>query len=212
MSHPTEATTPPQNVPDDSEFEALTSVVRLLQKLGPEARHRILGAAVTFLGIPPVRTAGQSPSGSPSPVGDYDLSEIGRFSENRTPTPKDFLFEKRPQTDIERIACLAYYLTHYRDTPHFRTLDLSKLNTEAAQRKLSNAANSVENAAKAGMLVPALNGAKQLSHMGELYVQSLPDRAAARAAVPQGRPKKKSRRPGKSVFPSAQESIAAEQG
>ena len=34
-------------------------------------------------------------------------------------SPKDFLMEKAPNTDVERIACLAYYLTHYRSTPHF---------------------------------------------------------------------------------------------
>jgi len=46
-------------------------------------------------------------------------------------SPKDFLLEKQPRTDVERIACLAYYLTHYRATPHFKTIDLSILNTEA---------------------------------------------------------------------------------
>lgn len=54
--------------------------------------------------------------------------------------PKEFMVQKRPRTDIERVACLGFYLTHYRDTPHFKTLDISKLNTEAAQPKFTNAA------------------------------------------------------------------------
>jgi hypothetical protein len=50
------------------------------------------------------------------------------------------LAEKQPKTDIERIACLAYYLRHFRDAPFFKTKYLSSLNTEAAQQKFSNAA------------------------------------------------------------------------
>lgn len=96
---------------------------------------------------------------------------------------KAFLIEKRPQSDVERIACLAYYLTHYRDQATFKTLELSKLNTEAAQIKLSNPTRAVDNAAGAHFLIPAGQGKKQLSAIGELYVQALPDRVAAREAV-----------------------------
>jgi hypothetical protein len=108
------------------------------------------------------------------------------------------LLEKRPQTDVERIACLAYYLTHYRDQPQFKTLDLSKLNTEAAQIKFSNAAKAVDNAAGSHFLMQAGQGKKQISAIGELYVQALPDRSAARAAaneVRKRKPRAKSRSP-----------------
>jgi hypothetical protein len=104
------------------------------------------------------------------------------------------MLEKRPVTDVERIVCLAYYLTHYRETRHFKTLDLSKLNTDAAQIKFSNAAKAVDNAAAAGLLVPAGKGNKQISALGEIYVQSLPDREAAKAAVAHGRPRRKTRK------------------
>ena len=104
--------------------------------------------------------------------------------------------EKKPVTDLERITCLAYYLTHYRGTAHFKTLDLSKLNTEAAQIKLANAANAVENASATGLLVPAGGGKKQLSAVGELYVQALPDRQAAKEAIAHARPRRRNRRSG----------------
>lgn len=95
---------------------------------------------------------------------------------------------------MERITCLAYYLTHYRETPHFKTLDLSKLNTEAAQLKFSNAAFASDNAVRAGLLVPAGKGAKQISALGELYVQALPDRAAAKDAVAHMKPRRKNKK------------------
>ena len=65
-------------------------------------------------------------------------------------TPKEFILQKQPHTGVERVACLAYYLTHYRDISHFKTLDISKLNTEAAQPKFANAALSVNDASKTG--------------------------------------------------------------
>jgi hypothetical protein len=109
-------------------------------------------------------------------------------------SPKDFMVEKQPRTDVERLACLAFYLTRYRDQPHFKTLDLSKLNTEAAQPKFSNAANSVNNAVKQGYLVPSTKGNRQLSAAGEQFVQALPDREAAKNAMASLRPRRRSKR------------------
>jgi hypothetical protein len=131
--------------------------------------------------------------------GNGQYSAPSQFSEDRTLSPKEFLFEKRPQTDVERVACLAYYLTHFRGEPHFKTFDLSKLNTEAAQIKFSNPAVAVDNAAKAGLLVPAVKGSKQLSSLGEVFVQELPDRVAAKEKLSQFRPRRKQRKPNTKV-------------
>jgi hypothetical protein len=116
------------------------------------------------------------------------------FSNDTSMTPKEFLIEKQPRTDVERIACLAFYLTRYRDTPHFKTLDISKLNTEAAQPKFSNAANATNNAVKRGYLVHSVKGQKQLSAGGELFVRALPDREAARSAMASLRPRRRHKR------------------
>ncbi len=102
--------------------------------------------------------------------------------------------EKQPQTDVERVACLAYYLTHYRDTPHFKTLDLGKLNTEAAQPKFSNSTYASNNALKMGYLAPATKGQRQLSAAGEQFVTALPDRDAARSAMAKARPRRHARK------------------
>ena len=98
-------------------------------------------------------------------------------------SPKEFLHDKKPLTDVERIACLAYYLTHYRSTPHFKTPELSLLNTEAAQPKFSNTSNSANNAVKLGYLVPSSKGRRQISAVGERFVLALPDRDEAKRAL-----------------------------
>ena len=97
-------------------------------------------------------------------------------------SPKDFLAEKKPTSDVERVACLGFYLTHNRATPHFKTVDINKLNTEAAQRKFTNAAATVGNATRLGYLATATKGMKRIAPEGEKYVQQLPDREAAKAA------------------------------
>jgi hypothetical protein len=102
--------------------------------------------------------------------------------------------QKQPQTDVERVASLAYYLTHYRDLPHFKSLDISKVNTEAAQPKFANANTAVENATKTGYLAAAAKGYKQLSGPGELFVLKLPDREAAKLAMATVRSKRKARK------------------
>jgi hypothetical protein len=160
--------------------EAVNDVIRRVLDFDDDVRRRILRTVETFLFdasvAPPFRPMGQSTGQSLSAHGSRATS----FADSAELSPKDFTFRKQPQTGVERVACLAYYLTHYRDTRHFKTVDISLLNTEAAQLKFSNAAYAVDNATNVGLLVPAGKGAKQLSALGERFVEALPDRAAAK--------------------------------
>jgi len=179
-----------ENQTDD--MAAFTKVVSAMSNLSSDARLRLFRTLATYFDI---QQFGETPS-RVAPVAQQTVVPAkeptvpGFFSEDRSLTPKQFLFEKRPQTDTDRIVCLAYYLSHYREIQHFKTLDLSKLNTEAAQVKLSNPTVAVDYAASAGLLVQSGQGRKQISSIGELYVQALPDRVAAREAVAAARPRK----------------------
>lgn len=173
-----------QSALSPSELEAFQRIVNALNPLTSEARRRLLDSAATLLRIErnprPVQAMHVEIDSTPT-------TQLGRstapFSADTEMSPKEFLFEKKPHTDVERIACLAFYLTHYRATPHFKTTDLSLLNTEAAQPKFSNTAFSSNNAVKLGYLVPSTKGQRQLSAAGERFVQALPDRAAAKEAL-----------------------------
>lgn len=171
------------------DLAVFNEVVSALKRLEPERRERVLGTVMTFLGMDGRARRAESIYGgaAPTPVS-------GGFSEDRSISPKEFMLEKQPRTDVERVACLAYYLTHYRDMPHFKTIDLSTLNTEAAQMKFSNAALSANNASKMGYLVPATKGQKQLSAVGEKFVRALPDRDAAKNVMELARPRRKNRK------------------
>ena len=175
------------------ELRALNEVVAALQRIPTAAaRRRILQTTATFYDVNLDVTTGYSDAGPrpPNASGSHDQTS---FSEDRSISPKDFVLQKQPKTDVERVACLAYYLTHYRETPHFKTIDISKLNTEAAQPKFSNTAVTMDNATRSHYLVQASKGNRQLSASGELFVQALPDREAARSAMAAAKPRKRKR-------------------
>ena len=171
------------------EVEAWHFISDALRRLDSDAQARVLRSIIALFDIP-LNQLPTTPTHNPIQIIDNPPFS---GADERTLSPKEFLYDKRPATDIDKIACLAYYLSHYKNTPHFKTLDLSQLNTEAAQVKFSNAAQAVENATKAGLLVPAVKGQKQLSAFGEMYVQALPDRDAARAAI-EGHRRKRAKR------------------
>jgi len=183
-----EKPTPPTMEERSREREAFNRVADAMEPLSEDARIRLVRLLVTHFELPFGDEGRQSAREVATGIG---LSQPTSFSEDRSISPKQFMIEKRPTTDMERVACLAYYLTHYRDQQHFKTLDISKLNTEAAQTKFSNAAKAVENATMRGFLSQVGGGKKQISANGELYVQALPDRSAAKAAIAHARPRRR---------------------
>jgi hypothetical protein len=166
-----------------NEREVLDVILGALDGVSDEGRERILKTVSTFYDLGIVEERRPIATGPRSLVKVEANDRTLNFTERQTLSPKEFLHEKQPQTDIERVACLAYFLTHYRDTPNFKTISISKLNTEAAQLKFSNAAVAVANAAAGGLLAPAGRGTKQISAVGEQFVAALPNRDEAKAVL-----------------------------
>lgn len=169
------------------ELDVLQNIISLLQPLEDSDRRRLLETVARFFdisGFPEIEPFLKVPN----IIGQRDKPTA--YSSNLSLSPKEFIFEKQPTTDIEKITCLAYYLTHYQGMPQFKTIDLSKLNTEAAQPKFSNAAQTANNAIKARLLIPTSKGNRQLSAIGEKFVEALPDREAASSALLSRKPKR----------------------
>lgn len=108
-------------------------------------------------------------------------------------TPKAFMAKKKPSSEIERITCLAFYLTKYRGVSAFKTKDLTKLNTEAAQPTFSNPTVFARNAEAAGYLAKAGGGSKQISDLGELLVNALPNRDNVKSVLEDNKTSRKRR-------------------
>jgi hypothetical protein len=178
----------------ENHLGVLEAVISRLEEVSPEDRERIIKTVLTYFGLDQ-----KSPPASSSPFGQaaqrvqpsFQRNDGPSFSDDRSMSPKEFMLFKQPKTDVERVACLAFYLTHYKNNPYFKTIDITQLNTEAAQNKFSNAAYSINNAAKTGYLVPGPKGTRQISGVGERFVQALPDRDAAREVMTTSRRRKR---------------------
>lgn len=162
-----------------NELKAVQEALALLWPLDEEGRARAvagIAGALGVTGVPGFSTAGRTQFGATNAGSSNGTGDLG--------TPKQFLAAKAPETDIERITALAYYLTYARGTPHFATKELSELNTEAAGPRFSNAAYTASNATKKnGFLTGAPGGKRQITARGEALVEALPDRRAAKAAL-----------------------------
>ena len=168
-------------IDDQSIYDVVHKVTQDLLPLDPYSRLRVYRTIGTFFGFEDSypKVTGNVDSRVPA-----NASREPQFSSSEEPTPKEFMLQKRPSTNVERVACLAYYLTHFRGTSQFKNIDINKLNTEAAQTKLSNPSHAVRDAVRAGYLAAATKDMKQLSAQGEQYVDALPDREAAKQVKP----------------------------
>lgn len=185
----------------DRERAAFNNILGALHELDKGAQSRILRAVQTFLDIGAINQrfepsyASPRDSGIDTPNGSRTSTKPSvPFSAEVEVLPKEFLREKQPHTAVERMACLAFYLTNYLETAVFRTLDLTKLNTEAAHPKFTNASKAAANALQYGYFAHAAKkGSRQLSAAGEEFVMALPDRVAAKAAMARARPRRRQR-------------------
>ncbi len=137
-----------------------------------------VAAKIVRLMFPLVDDSGTSLGSEDDHIDHSPINPTG----NKT-TVKQFMAQKQPKSDIERITCLAYYLTHSKQQSQFKTVDLTHLNVEAAQPKLSNPSFTARNAVSQQYLAPAGGGRKQITERGEVLVAALPDRSAVKNAL-----------------------------
>lgn len=167
----------------NKELQVLRDIISTLSKFDKKTQTRIIKSILAFLGIGSSEIGRSLPISSTMAKSEEIRPVPSLFSDREEMPPKEFILSKKPYTDMERVVCLAYYLTHYRNTRHFKTIDISKLNTEAAQIKFSNTTYAVQNATNRGFIVPSTKGNKQISAAGEQFVQALPDRDSAKEVL-----------------------------
>jgi hypothetical protein len=169
-------------------LEAVAAALEVLEPLDDEGRERALRWLGESLGVQPTSDASH-PAPNPLPP------------RTTTPAPgspappadaKAFLLQKDPADKGQQLAVLAYFKTHFEGTDTFTTQDLVDLNVVAGGPRIANPSRDMDNATrKAGLFTTVSGRSKKLSALGELVVDALPDRAAAREVLKQRRPKKR---------------------
>ena len=172
------------------EIEALGAVLDALNDLDEEKRVFVYRTAGERLGL---AAPTQRKDKSPGSGADIDGDDIGSQDDI---TPKEFMKGKKAKTDVEIIACLAFYLSHYRDAATFKTKDITVLNIEAALPKMSNSSQAMKNATNQNhYLAAAGKGMKQITSLGEDVVKALPIRDKVKEVLDNSqKPKRRKKR------------------
>ncbi|WP_426500024.1 hypothetical protein [Streptomyces sp. D54] len=164
-----------------AELRAMQKAYDALKSLDGERKGRVIKWLVESLAMDVRVHVGEEP-GMPAPAAE-ECSGTDSPRARHAMSVRDFINHKKPQSLVERVACLGYYLARYRDQPHFRVSDIVQLNTEAAAHKFGNPSRDIDNADRQnGYLVMAGTGLKQITPRGEAVVEALPDRDAVKIA------------------------------
>jgi hypothetical protein len=180
-----------------SELKAMQDALKALSPLEAGARQRAVTWLAGALGVATTEGSGIDDGGlNAGGQGGAEGPTLPSNQPGELGTPRQFLAAKRPTTDVERVTCLAYYMTNVTKKPHFKTRELIELNTEAAGIKISNPSQATANAKdRNGYLAEAGGGNRQITPLGEAVVAAMPDRDAVAKAIADG-PKKVRRKPG----------------
>jgi hypothetical protein len=132
--------------PVQTQIDVLGKITTALAEVEEAQRPQILKMVADLLGVP----AGAPPDEqrAPPPPPSQRTTPPSAVTPESGVTPKQFIAQKQPETDVERVACLAYYLTHHRKIPRFKAKDIAEINTAAAQPKFTNIRAAVENATR----------------------------------------------------------------
>jgi len=164
------------------EFRAIQQALEALEPLGKDRWKFAVNMILARLGM------GDVPTDRLGSLGGRTASIPARNSTTETVSIKEFIKAKAPRTDLERLTCLAYYLTHERGIEVFTTREIRKLNEEARGQPLANPSATANNAVSQNKyLSPVGHGKRRMTILGEDFVEALPDREKVKEVL-QGRP------------------------
>lgn len=168
------------NTPD-AEFKSMQALHRQLAALQRPAQLRAIAWICDSLDLP-------HPLSEKHP-GDAPAQGQGGTAMEQL---RNFLAQKKPITNADRVAVLGWFAQTHLGMPGFRTRDISRLNAACGQPPFSNTAVAVKMAKLKGWIV-SKGGSMALTDIGQTFVDRLPDPdiGLAKPLPPRGRPSKK---------------------
>ena len=173
-------------MPDQFEVEqdVAKGIYSLLKPLKPARRAVVLRMIAEQQGV---SLGGGARLGGEARTDDTAIGQMipAASIATRKQSAKDWFAAKKPMKGNQRMACLGYYLTRFENQDTFKTKDLTAMNIKAAQPKFTSASVFAKDAIKAGYFTFAGGGKRQMTTLGDLVVEALPDQAKVRELVQQ---------------------------
>ncbi|MGB7930400.1 MAG: hypothetical protein WCF61_19785 [Terriglobales bacterium] len=182
---------------------ALVAVVAALEDLNDADRHWVLQSAASKFTLTVQTAGGGGQAGAANTntatvtplVGTPTAADVQAAITRKD--PRAFIRLKKPTTDVQRVACIGYYLVQTTGHHGFTSKDISTAYTDSGGSKI-NMTRALDNATRAAKYLSNRGPReKQLTTLGEDVVNALPDQAAVKnieAAAKGGRGGKKGRK------------------
>lgn len=110
--------------------EAAVAVMNVLQPLSQEERSRVLQSAAALFGVSvfaaaPVQATNSHHNAHDAGGAVHNSASVSGGGSGKRLSIVEFLKEKEPATNSQRIACFAYFRDKTEGSPHFSRADLS---------------------------------------------------------------------------------------
>ncbi len=180
---------------------ALVAVVKALETLEEADRRWVLQSAANRWGVAVGNLAGnQSGVVTPNANGSWGAPPGASAGDVQSAIARKdaraFIRIKRPATDVQRVACLGYFIVQTSGNPGFSSKDVTKAHTDSGGSSL-NMTRALDNATRAAKYLSNRGPKeKQLTTLGEDVVVALPDQQAVKSVETsaKGRGKRKKSR------------------
>jgi hypothetical protein len=164
---------------------ALVAVVSSLEPLNDQDRQWVLQSAASKFALTVPVVGGQASAASVSTVVTTPSGASGATADAQSAIarkdPRAFIRIKKPATDVQRVACIGYYLVQTTGQQGFTSKAISTAYTDSGGSKI-NMTRALDNATRGSKYLSTRGpGEKQLTTVGEDVVHALPDQAAVRA-------------------------------
>lgn len=157
---------------------ALVTVVKALEGLVDAERSWVLNSAASRWTLTLPAPSGPAPSanlsaGNSSANKNGDVQQVIAKKDARA-----FIRIKRPVTDIQRVACLGYFVMETTGQQGFSSKEIGQANIDSGGTKI-NLPRALDNATRRAKYLSSRGGnSKQLTTLGEDVVDALPDQQA----------------------------------
>ena len=180
---------------------ALVAVIAALEPLNDTDRHWVIQSAASKFTLTVQTAAGGAQSGAATPsITTAPAAGAAPTDVQAAITKKDsraFIRIKKPVTDVQRVACIGYYLVQTSGQQGFTSKALATAHTDSGGSKI-NMPRALDNATRrAKYLSNRGPREKQLTTLGEDVVNALPDQATVKiieSAAKRGHGGKKGRK------------------